>query len=1111
MSVPAQQSNLPNEQPKRKLPQRRMSCYPSSIKEKAADTCDESLIKARLRLLDANVVQSSIKLPETFLPEPVLSSEVKRCHLSSPTLDSETVFCQASEDFLHPKFVEGPKQKPVSVEDRQATEPKLLENNSLATKPTVAVTANSIQSFKIPRLKPATSLIESCETVSQDSTPSISSGESALEELKNSDESHLPKKEAAPEELVKDLEKVLGRKVLLLKLTSLLVQDPVPKQVENETLSAHKTSASIEKEQTVEKSSVSLSPVTDCKRKVSESKSEIIEVANKSTAQKPKVQQTVTKSTSKVKLVHNKQPAMKEAAKPSSSKLQSNKQEAKQSSKKEEVKMKNSANTAPSKREKVIEKQASVKQTLKKKDEVKTVSPKPSLKETKTRSSREVAPVEKHKEKSSVAAHINKVPPGSNKGKKPARNELDRLHFDINRCFDKDGIVHAVGPRTCTITTKDKPVVPVSDDEYIKKFNIVDRCEVTLKRLDLSGEQMPVLINRHFVSKHPELQKELDSYLDSIEEDNMSVGSSEDSIALNDNEEKEHQPQPAATPKKGTPDRKQDVNVPTVDMTIKSSSKSSTVKAVANRKRGNWSNGIIVKRSRKQKAPAPNVDDEWEDVPEESPATTEVQRIVNLKRLVKFMSSFDKKVAKDVKPSEQSPGPSTGPEPNIVSATTLPNIPCTMSAADNQINCELCSFGSAQKETFLQHIKSKHPQITWKNSCKMCDKMIESSEDTLESKFNHMLTHMETSHSDDLLQEIPAPPFRPMLKIRSLPGDKLSTVLKSAHPEEAPHVQMTPPKPSAVVKPRISTSDEDFRPKNIPKASPKFINLLLVSPTSSAFSTKSTENLTKIPSASPIALKFSAATSKQLIEPASIVSITSQATSNLQQSMLKSDNTDSAKVISNFQNMTLTQTTPTSFSVKMSQSKPAEVETIQNADAVTSNILRPWISCANDNKSSKAAAEMSNNHNCLAALFKCMGSTCSFFTSEKVLFQKHLQLHGKHQSEDRSNFLTCPYCSKCYAHQHQAEDAIPLLLNHIMVNHAYDKFQCGYCFYRALSDFHVFHQHQNLYHKDKKKVVIECDLAYKKNKNKEMQKIKKVIPIIIPHIKCIGKRRITCC
>jgi hypothetical protein len=99
-------------------------------------------------------------------------------------------------------------------------------------------------------------------------------------------------------------------------------------------------------------------------------------------------------------------------------------------------------------------------------------------------------------------------------------------------------------------------------------------------------------------------------------------------------------------------------------------------------------------------------------------------------------------------------------------------------------------------------------------------------------------------------------------------------------------------------------------------------------------------------------------------------------------------------------------------------------------DEVTGvDILRPWIeqSKFKSKKNSKACKAMVNKHG-LAAFYKCMGSTCCFYTSEKNLFQIHLELHRDHQKEDAANYLMCSYC------EHRAKD-IPALIVHINMNH----------------------------------------------------------------------------
>lgn len=73
--------------------------------------------------------------------------------------------------------------------------------------------------------------------------------------------------------------------------------------------------------------------------------------------------------------------------------------------------------------------------------------------------------------------------------------------------------------------------------------------------------------------------------------------------------------------------------------------------------------------------------------------------------------------------------------------------------------------------------------------------------------------------------------------------------------------------------------------------------------------------------------------------------------------------------------------------------------------------LRPWLKESDHQKRAKVCDEMLNSEHCLAALFKCMASSCSFYTCNAQIFDQHMRIHWVNQPYDRNNFSHCPYCS----------------------------------------------------------------------------------------------------
>ncbi|XP_035898481.1 uncharacterized protein LOC118506003 isoform X2 [Anopheles stephensi] len=104
----------------------------------------------------------------------------------------------------------------------------------------------------------------------------------------------------------------------------------------------------------------------------------------------------------------------------------------------------------------------------------------------------------------------------------------------------------------------------------------------------------------------------------------------------------------------------------------------------------------------------------------------------------------------------------------------------------------------------------------------------------------------------------------------------------------------------------------------------------------------------------------------------------------------------------------------------------------------------------------------------LTQLYKCMGSYCSFTTNDTCAMVVHLQNH-----EDLVDILRCAYCVATFP-------AINELIAHIKLVHGQCRYQCSYCFYRALDAANVFN-HQKIYHSEDRsaaKSIIELALHH---------------------------------
>lgn len=105
-------------------------------------------------------------------------------------------------------------------------------------------------------------------------------------------------------------------------------------------------------------------------------------------------------------------------------------------------------------------------------------------------------------------------------------------------------------------------------------------------------------------------------------------------------------------------------------------------------------------------------------------------------------------------------------------------------------------------------------------------------------------------------------------------------------------------------------------------------------------------------------------------------------------------------------------------------------EILLSADS-TMRKLRPWLKSSDHQKQLNFCKEMLTNEYCLASLYKCMASSCGFYTNSSFLFHQHMRLHWENQREDAKNFCQCPYCN------FKNENSYLALINHITDDHGY--------------------------------------------------------------------------
>lgn len=153
--------------------------------------------------------------------------------------------------------------------------------------------------------------------------------------------------------------------------------------------------------------------------------------------------------------------------------------------------------------------------------------------------------------------------------------------------------------------------------------------------------------------------------------------------------------------------------------------------------------------------------------------------------------------------------------------------------------------------------------------------------------------------------------------------------------------------------------------------------------------------------------------------------------------------------------------------------------------------LRPWLE-ENVSKKTKQAAIAMLHENSLAAFFKCMQKDCVFFTCDLDIFRAHLTHH-----KNQNDVLLCSYCTF-------RSNTIDDLTGHLTSEHAYDVFQCAFCFYRCVGEYN-FMTHAKQYHSDKQSIVmIECFRRSFKdtrdrlmNESRSEDNVKKFVPKLV--------------
>lgn len=737
------------------------------------------------------------------------------------------------------------------------------------------------------------------------------------------------------------------------------------------------------------------------------------------------------------------------------------------------------------------------------------------------------------------------------KRKKHKGTELDKLHKQIKDFHDGSQIASFGSRRACTKQPHNytgeqlsppesskalaRAEVPLAIKDQLLKYNI-KQAQISLRRLSLDGVAMPVKLDSQ---GRPILTKQV------TPSKNLPPVTPMKNLP------------PATSPKKQKKSPKVIVETPLVV-----AEETPKQEQTARKRVGIWNKSVASKKPKK----SPPVDDDncWEDVEDEGKSaqtSPEKTKKVPLQALVSRMNFWLKSIKsarksskvtqsinslpkvseeqkKPAQPVATPAQPVTAPSPSVKSEPATKEDPQlnfevkVLSSGTRLYQCKLCLFYSDKAEPFMAHIKSKHTLVHYPKPCPKCDV---KTDGTMESEFRHMLTHYQ-----GMDRQLAAKTDAPVLRLKSIPGDRLSTTspvpkTSSVAPPiqtnavDKPVYNVLTKKPAIPIipLPSVVKSASNISPSTIP-AKPAEVNkssAIAVIPAAPINSSAVPAKLSALGNNRPIVITRASATSSTTVSaPLSSVAQPNTSTGLVPVLLTLVPNTSQMKqtipinptqtVSPRLLNLELQSVTgaksqfftlknPPSDSPNMKfyaeQTKKLVAKPVDQTKKLfiqpinKEKMLRPWLS-EHSSKPTKIAHEMLRDHKCLAAMFKCMGSSCSFYTSNVTVFQEHLNLHKVHQAGDEVNFLSCAYC-ECKT------TTTARLTTHIINEHGYDGYQCAFCFFRAYNDFHVFDNHQSKHHPLQLRSVIEClTVNVKKSSN-----LTALMEENVPQLKCFCK------
>lgn len=663
------------------------------------------------------------------------------------------------------------------------------------------------------------------------------------------------------------------------------------------------------------------------------------------------------------------------------------------------------------------------------------------------------------------------------KRKKPRKKkltELDKLHENILSSIDCEGIMRACGQPRVSIKPKTYEVsYPINKSQETKPFTL------KILRLNLTTDDMPVVLNDEFYQEYLTIQ-ETTSRTKPKPRKKRTISQEKPAMKV-PKIEPDFETEPSSLLvdteilAEGIQNPVQPLNEIQMETNLKTevrSSKASNIKKKRKQKLLSWSKGILKKKPKRFKLSSLY---EWEDV-DSSDDNTSFDRTMKLKKFKNLLDVFAKKcgykkISKktDIHPTLQTINQKINNSAKRDLNGALDEADMTKAIDKSTVNEDDTEFAVPKRinlpleKNFLTMISNKNsseiksptntsesPSLKITIKLPTVEKSVQStsptiqqtqqSDDPVAGSSNESNTKIYSSQNNPqkvvIVKPLSKETQNETVRVRSLSAQEQQalkdSLLSSKNQTPAPSIAQQNEKIIKNMKTNLNTS------LNITKiTTQKSGNVSTCSKDTSKKEPvkKSIPIISNVESISPKGSKAQDISNKEQIKTSKFISIESTAASSKTQENVIVDFNESVPLLTNKNEPTHNK--PDSIEPSMLKNEPVEIVDLidDDDDDDVVDIMRPWIE-KSEYKSRKdqiEAIKMINNVHCLASLYKCMGSTCSYFSNDKSLFQKHLELHRDHQKTDSQNYLLCCYCSF-------RPKSINVLLVHIENAHSYGKF-----------------------------------------------------------------------